>query len=44
MFGDEITTLGETTHDNRGEIRFENFFFGTFFLAPFIFEGTLKGI
>ncbi len=24
-------SLGETTHDNRGEIRFENSFFGTFF-------------
>jgi hypothetical protein len=38
MFGHEITSLGETTHDNRGEIKFE-FFFGIFF--PF--EGTLWG-
>jgi hypothetical protein len=37
MFGDEITTLGDTTHDNRGEIRFEIFFCNFFF--PF--EGTL---
>jgi hypothetical protein len=41
MFGDEITTLGETTHENRGEIGFENLFFGTFF---FSFEGTLGGL
>jgi hypothetical protein len=30
MFGDEITTLGETIHDNRGEIRFETFFWHFF--------------